>query len=120
MTEAVRSIGARTLDTRLQDLTDVWESLANWEGPVRDDAPAVESLRAYTGSGASWPTRQSKSSPMIISSKALTAAAMQRYHLDAVARRELGLRGSEHSAKPRDQSQPLSATPDGGARRRPS
>lgn len=66
VTEAVRSVGARTLDTRLQDLTDVWETLANWEGPVRDDAPAVEYLRAYTGSGASWPTRQSKSSPMII------------------------------------------------------
>lgn len=65
VTEAVRSVGARTLDTRLQDLTDVWESLANWEGPVRDDAPAVEFLRAYTGSGASWPTRQSKSSPTI-------------------------------------------------------
>jgi hypothetical protein len=27
-----------------------------------------------------------------LSSEALTAAAMQRYHLDAVARRELGLR----------------------------
>jgi hypothetical protein len=65
-TEAVRSVGARTLDTRLQDLTDVWDSLANWEGPVRDDAPAVEFLRAYTASGSSWPTRQSKSSPMII------------------------------------------------------
>ena len=65
-TGAVRSVGARTLDTKLQDLTDVWESLAKWEGPVRDDAPAVEFLRAYTGSGTSWPTRQSKSSPMII------------------------------------------------------
>ncbi len=66
VTEAVRSVGARTLDTRLQDLTAVWETLANWEGPVHDDAPAVEFLRAYTGSGASWPTRQSKSSPMIV------------------------------------------------------
>jgi hypothetical protein len=66
VTQAVRSVGARTLDTRLQDLTDVWDSLASWEGPVRDDAPAVEFLRAYTASGSSWPTRQNKSSPMIV------------------------------------------------------
>jgi hypothetical protein len=66
MTRAVRSVGANALDTRLHDLHAVWESLANWEGPVREDASAAEFIRAYAAPGTDWPTRQSKSSPTIV------------------------------------------------------